>query len=293
MERLDPAWLRAHPLPAISHGGDKHARGCALIVGGSAFVPGALLLTGEAALRAGAGKLRLATVDAAAIPLAVRMPEAAMIALPAGRDGELSADAADVLGERLGQCDALVLGPGMAASDEAERFVAQVIGQAPADLPIVLDAGAMTAAAGLRSQIAARGGRTVMTPHAGEMCKLAGVPIEAVRDDPRGIAARVAREFGAVVALKGERTIVMSPAGDCVRFEGGNNGLATSGSGDVLAGVIGGLAARGADAFTAAAWGVYVHGTAGERAASEVAPIGYLARELLPHVPAIIAEISG
>lgn len=293
MERLDQAWLRAHPLPAIADGGDKHARGCVLIVGGSAFVPGALLLTGGAALRAGAGKLRLATVEAAAMPLAVRMPEAAMITLPAGSSGELTAEAADVLGKRLEQCDALVLGPGMAASDEAERLVDAVLRTAPADLPIVLDAGAMTSAANLRTRVAARGGRTIMTPHAGEMCKLAGVEMEAVKDDPQGIAAQVAEAFGAVVALKGERTIVMAPGGECVRFEGGNNGLATSGSGDVLAGVIGGLAARGAPAFAAVAWGVFVHGTAGERAAADVAPIGYLARELLPHVPAIVAQNTG
>ena len=130
-----------------------------------------------------------------------------------------------------------------------------------------------------------------MTPHHGEMSQLAGVAAEAVKADPHAVAAEAARAFKAVVALKGERTIVIAPDGECARFEGGNNGLATSGSGDVLAGLVGGFVARGADPLTAASWGVFVHGTAGERAAEAVGPIGYLARELLPHVPGIVGEM--
>jgi ADP-dependent NAD(P)H-hydrate dehydratase len=150
----------------------------------------------------------------------------------------------------------------------------------------------MTAAADLADKVAARQGRVILTPHHGEMSKLAGISADEVENNPQVVAADVARTFNAVVALKGKRTIVMTPGGHCVRFEGGNNGLATSGSGDVLAGLVGGFAARGADPFTAAGWGVFVHGTAGERAATAVAPLGYLARELLPQVPAIVAEAS-
>lgn len=292
MERLNAAWLRAHPLPTLAEGGDKNARGCVMVVGGAAFVPGALRLTAEAALRAGAGKLRLATVGQAAIALGVMMPEGSMIALPSDDAGEIAAAAADVLGERLERCDALVLGPGMSATDQTERLVADVLGRCPEEMTVVLDAGALGVAAGLRERIAERGGRIIMTPHAGEMSRLADISLDEVQDDPQGVAEQVARAFNAVVALKGEKTIVMTSGGEAVRFEGGNNGLATSGSGDVLAGLVGGFAARGADPWSAAAWGVYVHGTAGERAAAEVAPIGYLARELLPHVPRIVAEVE-
>lgn len=292
IERLDAAWLRAHPLPELSEGGDKHARGCVVVAGGAAFVPGALRLTAEAALRAGAGKLRMATVEQAAMALAVLMPEGSMIALPSDDAGEIAASAADVLGDRLARCDALVLGPGMSATDQTERLVADLLSRCPEEMTVVLDAGALGVAAGLRKRIVGRGGRIIMTPHAGEMSRLADLPLDAVTDDPQAIAEQVAREFQAVVALKGEKTIVMTPGGDAVRFEGGNNGLATSGSGDVLAGLVGGFAARGAQPWAAAAWGVYAHGTAGERAAAEVAPIGYLARELLPHIPRIVAEVE-
>lgn len=292
MERLDRTWLEANPLPQIAEGGDKNARGAIMAVGGGAFVPGALRLTGEAALRAGAGKLRLATVEAAAMPLGVLVPEASMVALPVDRKGEIAVAAVEVLAEELDHLDALVLGPGMAGGEETEALVAGLLRAAPAELAIVLDAGALSAAANLHNAIAAREGRVVLTPHHGEMSKLAGVPAEAVKSDPRGIAAEVARACNAVVALKGEQTVVISPGGASARFEGGNNGLATSGSGDVLAGLIGGFLARGADPFTAACWGVFVHGTAGERAADAVAPLGYLARELLPQIPGIVSGIG-
>src|SRR6187549_84480 len=106
MEGLDRSWLQRHPLPSPAPGGDKNARGRVLVVGGAEFVPGALRLTGEAALRAGAGKLQLATVRAAAMALAVHVPEAAMIALPADEDGEIGVEAAGLLAERLDSCDA-------------------------------------------------------------------------------------------------------------------------------------------------------------------------------------------
>jgi ADP-dependent NAD(P)H-hydrate dehydratase len=290
MDKLDRDWLTRHPLPVISEGGDKNARGLVFVIGGAAFVPGALRLTGEAALRAGAGKLRMATVEQAALPLGVLIPEASMIALPADGKGEIAAEAVEAIAARIAHCDAVVLGPGMSASDGTQALVAGVLRQAPAEAVIVLDAGALAVAGDLREAIAARGGRTIMTPHHGEMAHLSGLSREQVKAEPRSVAERTAREFGAVIALKGEKTIVMAPDGASARFEGGNNGLATSGSGDVLAGLVGGFAARGADPITAAAWGVFVHGTAGERAAEAVADIGYLARELLAHVPRLVQE---
>ena len=291
MERLDRAWLQAHPLPRLDEGGDKHARGVVMIVGGAAFVPGALRLTGEAALRAGAGKLRLATVREAATPLGVLVPEASMTALPSDDEGELAASAAEQIVAKLDRCDTLVLGPGMSATDQTERLVADVFKSAPASLTLVLDAGALSVAGPLKDAIA-RHGRTVMTPHHGEMSALTGLEVEDIAADPQAVAERAAREFNAAIALKGEQTVVASPDGPPARFEGGNIGLATSGSGDVLAGLVGGFAARGAEPMVAAAWGVFVHGTAGERAAEAFATVGYLARDLLPTVPGIVAEFS-
>ena len=292
MERLDRNWLSAHPLPPFDEGGDKHARGVVMVVGGAAFVPGALRLTGEAALRAGAGKLRLATVREAAMPLGVLVPEASMIALPSDDDGEIAAGAARVVAEPLDRCDTLVIGPGMSANAQTKGLLAAILEALPKQLTLVLDAGMLSVAGDLKDRIAGHG-RTIMTPHHGEMSALTGLDSDAIAADPQRVAERVAGEFSAAVALKGERTVVAAPGHGSVRFEGGNIGLATSGSGDVLAGLVGGFAARGADPMTAAAWGVFVHGTSGERAADASATVGYLARDLLPFVPRIVAEMSG
>jgi hydroxyethylthiazole kinase-like uncharacterized protein yjeF len=264
-----------------------------LVVGGAALVPGALRLTGEAALRAGAGKLQLATVSAAATALGVLVPEASMFALPADDDGEIAPEAATILCERLHKSEALVLGPGMSRGRRTEALVAALLDEAPAELILVLDAGALTASAGLRARIAERGGRTILTPHHGEMASLTGLSAAAIAADPERVAREVASECAAVVVLKSERTAVAAPDGACAGFAGGNKGLATSGSGDVLAGIIGGLAARRADPLAAAGWGVFVHGSAGEQAAAASAEIGYLARDLVPLVPRLIADFGG
>lgn len=285
---LDRAWLRAHPLP-IAQEGDKNARGRVLVVGGAEFVPGALRLTGEAALRAGAGKLQLATVRAAAMALAVHVPEAAMIALPADEDGEIAVEAVGLLAERLDACDALVLGPGMSAGSNTAQFVREVLGCVKGGRTIVLDAAALTCCGELTAELRDHEAHLIMTPHHGEMAYLTGHPIETIANNPVAAAQTVARDFGAVVALKGTRTIVTCDDGAAYLFDGGTSGLATSGSGDVLAGIIGGIAARGADPVTAAGWGVYIHGAAGEKLSLENAPIGFLARDLLPLIPGLVA----
>lgn len=288
---LDRAWLAERPLAPVN-GGDKNARGRVLVVGGAEFVPGALRLTGEAALRAGAGKLQLATVRSVATQLAVLLPEGSMIALPADAEGEIAPEAASLLADAVDRCDALVIGPGMSAREGIVELVLSLVGRAKAEQIVVLDAAALTCWHGRARLLKSAAARIIMTPHHGEMASLAGQPIEAIAADPESAAIGVARDFNAVIALKGTRTILAAPEGDAAVYDGGNSGLATSGSGDVLAGIIGGLAARGADPLTAAGWGVFVHGTAGERAADEIAPVGFLARDLLPFIPKIVADHS-
>lgn len=291
MEKLNRSWLHRNPLPPLAEGGDKNARGRVLVVGGAEFVPGALRLTGEAALRAGAGKLQMATVRAAAMSLAVLVPEAAMIALPADSDGEIASEAVELLKERLGLCDTLVLGPGMSAGERTEQLVAALLRESSTGQTIVLDAAALTCAGNLGKLVTAHQGRVIMTPHYREMSYLSGLTIEVVENAPQAAAERIAQDFNAIVVLKGVRTILASPASETLLFDGGSTGLATGGSGDVLAGIIGGIAARGAAPLTAAGWGVMVHGAAGERAEEEIAEIGFLARDLLPLIPKLIATM--
>lgn len=290
-EELGRDWLAAHPLPTLAAGTDKNSRGRVLVAGGGRFVPGALRLTGEAALRAGAGKLQLATVADVAMHLGVLVPEAAMIALPADDDGEIGVEAVAVIADALAGADVLVLGPGMSSNDAAAALVATLLAVPRDGLSIVLDAAAIGACSDLTALLQRHDGRVVMTPHHGEMASLTSRDVDAIAADDVGVARDAAARYGAVIALKADTTVIAAPDGRTLRYAGGGVGLATGGSGDVLAGVAGGLIARGADPLTAAAWAVWLHGEAGRWMADTIGPLGFLARELLLPIPRLMAGI--
>lgn len=292
MTPLDRAWLAAHPLPDHPPDIDKNARGRVLVAGGAELVPGALRLTGEAALRAGAGKLQMATVDKAAMALGVLIPEAAMIALPADDQGEIAADAAPLLAQAIERCDAFVLGPGMGARDCAARIVEATLSRPRDGLSIVLDAAAVACAGGFGAALRAHRSRLVLTPHHGEMADLMDIAPDALAADPHAAVREAARRFDCVAVLKAGETLVAAPDGALLHYPGGGVGLATGGSGDVLAGLTGGLLARGAPPLTAAAWAVWLHGEAGRLLADRIGPTGFLARELLPEIPGLMANAT-
>lgn len=289
---LDAAWLAAHPLPVHGTNTDKNTRGRVVLAGGARFVPGALRLTGEAVLRAGAGKLQLATVSDAAMHLGVLVPEAAMIALPCDDKGEICISAIPIIEHALERCDAFVLGPGMSETRESEALVDALLARPRDGLSLVLDAAAIGVLTDLAGTVRGHGGRVVMTPHHGEMAALTGLDADHIAANGEDIALDVARRYDAVVALKASETVVAAPDGTVLRYAGGGVGLATGGSGDVLAGLVGGLIARGASPLVACAWGVWLHGEAGRACAAALGPIGFLARELLPQVPRLMASID-
>lgn len=289
MTQLDPAWLRDHPLPKIPAETDKNERGRVLVVGGCRTVPGALRLTGEAALRAGAGKLQLATIEEAALALGLAVPEAAVIGLVATADGEIdAAGAAHPLRERAERSDALVLGPGMSGTDGDAALVETLAAALPKDAGMVLDAAALRACRHCADTAATLGGRAVLTPHAGEMAALTGQDAEWIEANPDAVAQEVADRLNAVVVMKGGTTVIAAPNDSPVVYAGGGPGLATGGSGDVLAGILGGLLARGAEPRIAAAWAVWLHGEAGRLVTHRLGGPGLLARELLPFIPELL-----
>ena len=288
--RIDATWLRENPLPPIGGGGDKESRGRALLVGGSAFVPGALRLTCEAMLRVGAGKVQVATIESAALPLGIALPEAAMIGLPQDDEGEIAGAATDALRERAEGCDALILGPGMLARPQTPALVKALVSALSDETPALLDAAALSSCDEAVATAFQSG--VVQTPHPGELASLTGVDKDEIEADP-GLAARdAARRFNAVVALKSDQTFIAAPDGTLLHYVSEAPGLGTAGSGDVLAGVIGGLLARGAAPLVATAWGVWLHGEAGKAAGVRVAPVGFFARELLCELPALMAAQS-
>ena len=290
---VTPDLLRSMPLPRHQEGDDKDQRGRVLVVAGSVEVPGGALLCGIGALRAGAGKLQIATCRSVAPHLAVAAPEARVSRLDETPGGGISPDESDKLAARAGRCGALLVGPGMMDEDgEASLLTTRLLERMDAGPGVVLDAAALPDLGDGGAVLRRHAGRVVLTPHAGEMATLLGVPRDEVLADPLGAARRAAGALGAVVAMKGGCTFIVSPQGEAWSCDQGNVGLATSGSGDTLAGVIAGLIARGADPVRATLWGVFLHGEAGDRLARKRGPVGFLARELLAEVPSIMAELD-
>ena len=284
MTEIDSEWCNANPVPPPTGDTDKDARGRLLLVGGSRLVPGALRLTGEAALRVGAGKVQVATIESAAMGLGLLFPEAAVVALPEA-DGDIAPAALGTLGALMERSDTVVLGPGMDGKDAAAALVRGIAEHPCPDTALVLDAAAAACAGPLCDLLAGYADHLVLTPHEGEMASLLGCEKEAVTRDPAAVALDVARRFRAVVVLKGTQTHIAAPDGALLHYLGGGVGLGTGGSGDVLAGAIGGLLARGMPPLVAAGWGVRLHGEAGRLLAAQVGTVGFLARELLPELP--------
>jgi len=290
VQDLGPELLAGMPLPQPGEGG-KEARGRVFVVAGSLEVPGAALLAGEGALRAGAGKLQIAAPRGSALALGLAVPEALVMGLPESAAGGVAATAADLLCERAERCRAVLIGPGMVEEDELVPLTAALL-ERTREPAMLLDAAALCRLRDLREALARKGGRVVITPHAGEMATLLGISRDDVEADALGTARHAASLLQVVVALKGASTHIVTPAGEAWLYEGGGIGLATSGSGDVLAGCIVGLMARGADPVAATLWGVYLHGEAGKRLAGRHGPLGFLARELLPEIPPVMAGLS-
>lgn len=285
--RLDTEALQAWALPALSSQVDKEARGKVLVIAGSREVPGAALLAGEAALRVGAGKLAIATAESVAAQMAFAMPEARVIGMPETAGGGFDLTGLAKLEGDIRKSSAILVGPGAMDRDATCSFVEALLALVRGKL-VVLDALAMDAV----QRIGRFEEPVLLTPHAGEMAHLTGAKKDDLLADPERAAREAASRWNAVVALKGPRTFIASPSGEGWLHEGGNCGLATSGSGDTLAGAIAGLCARGASLEQGCAWGVAIHARAGEALAKKIGPVGYLAREIAGEMAGVLRDLS-
>jgi hydroxyethylthiazole kinase-like uncharacterized protein yjeF len=286
-EVLDAELLRRFPLPHHPDDGDKEERGRLLVVAGSKELPGAALLAGVGALRAGAGKLQIATAASIAIPLGVAVPEARVIGLEETDQGCIAESEVGRLIEWAGAAQAILLGCGLQHGAPLDTLLDRLF-EARLDVPLILDAAVLGSLTDRAEALRAWPGGGILLPHAGEMARLLGCEREDVYADPLAAARRAAQTYGTVTLIKGEYSHIVHPDGRAFRFKGGGVGLATSGSGDTLAGIVGGLAARGADPLTAVLWGIYLHGEAGRRLSEEIGRVGFLARELLDLVPGLM-----
>jgi hydroxyethylthiazole kinase-like uncharacterized protein yjeF len=255
-------------------------------------MPGAAILAATAALRAGAGKLRIATVKEAAPFVASAVPEARVFSLAETKTGAISSSAAERLAEEANKVQAVVIGPGMIDASAVKRLIVSLLPQVEKPT-VIIDAEALSCFADAPKFLDKVRCKTILTPHVEEMAGMTGESEDAIERDRQGTALSAARSFRAVVVLKGRETLIASPDKELYANRAGNVGLATSGSGDVLSGIITGLAARGCHPLQAAAWGVALHARAGDRLADSMGRLGFLARELLQEIPALMKELEG
>lgn len=292
-EAVTPTLLRAWPLPGGGSGKDD--RGSVLVIGGARITPGAALLAGVAALRSGAGRLTLAVAESVAVQLAVALPEAGVLALPETASGSVKgAAAADVVASAIKSADAVLVGPGLDDKDETTALLRGLLKLPAGKQPpaIILDAYALGSLPELAGELGPWDGRLILTPNVTEAGILLGHDAgDLARDVPK-----VAEKYGAVVSCQG---VIARPGGETGRagaslweITTGHSGLGTSGSGDVLSGTIAGLRARGTTDAQAACWGTHLHASAGDRLASRLGSLGYLARELTEELPPLMMELS-
>jgi NAD(P)H-hydrate epimerase len=273
-----------------AHKGDF---GHVLVVAGSVGKTGAAVLAAGGALRAGAGLVTVATPEPCLAVVAAARPEVMAEPLPATASGGLHEAALARLVDLAGERDAVVLGPGIGQDPGTRELVRAFVRACP--VPLVVDAdglNALAAAAGEGGALDAlrRNGSVVLTPHPGEMARLVGRPTIEVQRDRPAAAAALARETGAIVVLKGERTLVAEPSGRAAVAGTGNPGMATGGTGDVLAGVVGSLLARHGALLSATA-GAFVHGRAGDIAARQKGEEGLTAGDVVDALPAAIESV--
>lgn len=285
LERQDvAAWLPVRD--AETH---KRAAGVAVVIGGSRLMTGAVCLAAEAAYRAGAGLVTVAVPEGILPVVQTRLRETTFIPLPETSEGTVAASI-ERLEEGLEAADAVAIGPGMTTQEETSAYVRTLVRSCP--VPVVVDADGLNAFAGRAGELGDRRSEAVLTPHAGEFARLAGITAREVGADRVGHARKLAADTGTTVLLKGSRTLVAEPEGRVRVNPTGGPFLATGGTGDVLTGMITGLLAQGLAPGDAAACAAYVHGMAGRRAAERTGD-GTTAGDVLDHVAQALVEVRG
>lgn len=294
---VTPSLLRDWPLPAP--GEDKYSRGTVLVIGGGRTTPGAAVLAGTAALRAGAGKLTLAVAESVAVQVGVALPECGAMGLPENANGSVTGEGLDRISSALDRADTILVGPGLDDLDLAEELLRRLLEREhSADMSegasrpaLVVDAYALAGLPKFEERLEPWRGRLILTPNMHEAEILLGRGLKDLESDVMSIA----RRFDAVVSCQG--VIAGSPGdgsenAELWRITTGYGGLGTSGSGDVLAGAIAGVRARGTSGPQAACWGTHLHAAAADRLASKLGPLGFLARELADELPALMLELN-
>lgn len=270
---------------------DAHKADCGrvLVLAGSVGMTGAAAMSSLAALRIGAGLVTLGIPESLNDILEVKLTEVMTKPLPETAKRTIRAKAVDQIMEMIPAADAVLIGPGLSTHPGAVTLVRRLVTLVPA--PMIIDADGLNALVGRTDLLSKRPGPTIMTPHPGELGRLLGIPPGEVQSDRLAAAAEAADAWQATVILKGARTIIAGRG--CLHINPtGNPGMATAGTGDVLAGMIAGLIAQGLPPYPASVLAVYLHGRAGDLAARKTTELALIATDLLDYLPTALLELK-
>ncbi len=289
---LTPKWVQAH-LPDRSRFATKRSHGRVLTVAGSREYPGAAYLATMGAARAGAGLVTLITAPEIQQTMASKLVEVTHLIPPQNDKKRFGAGTGFWIRQQLATYDALIIGCGLGRSTESQAVVSETLLTTQSEAkPTVVDADALNTLAVTPEWWKRISSQTILTPHSREMSRLAGVSLEQVDENRWEIALESAYRWGVVVLLKGPFSVIASPSGELRIIPFANPVLATAGTGDVLAGIIGAMLARNMSPFDAATIGAAIHGIAGELLEVDLGNQGALATDLLTHLPRAIRSMN-
>lgn len=277
-------------VPQRCNNSNKGDYGKVFIVSGSVGMTGAGCLTAEASLRSGAGLVYLGVPSILSSIYDASLLEAVTIPLEDEDKGSLSRQSIPRILSRLKNAAVAAVGPGLTVDDEIVEIVGSIIESST--IPLVMDADALNAISKDVNVLKKRNSEIIITPHPGEMSRLAGISTEEVQNNRMEVAAEFSARWGVITVLKGYRTVIACPDGSTYINTTGNSGMATAGTGDVLTGIMAGLIGQGVKPREAAAAAVYIHGKAGDNAACKKGEHGMIAGDVVKEIPFVIKELA-
>jgi len=277
-------------LPRRDHSGHKGTYGTVQVVAGSVGMAGGAVLVGRAALRSGAGLVKVACPASVQAIVAAGNPCYTTFGIRLHTDGSFAEGTAHEVISLGKAADAVAIGPGLGQEAGVANFVKAVVAGLP-EVPLILDADALNAIAPFKDAFPRRAEPLILTPHPAEFGRLLGVPTREVIEKRLLLAVEFAAQTGVVLLLKGANTLV-TDGKRLYRNTTGNAGMATGGSGDTLTGIIAALVGQGMSEFDAAALGAWVHGRAGDLAAAKLGQTSLTATDIIEHLPAVFRELE-
>ncbi len=280
----------ASVLPVRSRQAHKYSVGKVFVLAGSRSFTGAAALCAQAVLRSGAGAALLTTPTSAHKILSLKLAEVIVQPLSETEEGSVSLEAIGTIKSKLDWCDVAIIGPGLTQHTQTGDVVEALLKST--SKPLLLDADALNVVAGRGAAILKKSkSQIIITPHTGEFSRLTGVPTAEIERNRVEVARDFASKYNVVVVLKGAPTVSAHPDGRIVFNSTGNAGMATIGSGDVLAGAMGGLWAQSHDGFNAAFAAVFLHGLAGDLAKGQFGESGLVASDILDRLAPAIRQV--